>query len=108
MREEGCSNLRTAVQADGEDSTSAGWTVLLDALVVRRGRLRRMRDPRHRWVGAEEVRHRGCVSHVSLHPQWQCLHPTQREVPAPANISMSTCQIQTGWWSPHSERWFER
>jgi|EP01046_Picozoa_sp_COSAG06_P092376 hypothetical protein len=28
-------------------------------------------------------------------------------VPAPANISMTTCPIQTGW-SPHSERPFER
>jgi hypothetical protein len=30
-----------------------------------------------------------------------------RVVPTPANISMTTCQIQTGW-SPHSERSFER
>ena len=28
-------------------------------------------------------------------------------VPAPFNISMTTCQIQTRW-SPHSERAFER
>ena len=28
-------------------------------------------------------------------------------VPAPVNISMTTCQIQTGW-SPRSERSFER
>ena len=30
-----------------------------------------------------------------------------RRVPAPANISMTACQIQTEW-SPHSERSFER
>ena len=29
------------------------------------------------------------------------------QVPAPANISMTTCQVQTGW-SPLSERSFER
>ena len=51
---------------------------------------------------------------VLIHRQKARPHVGDRErgsgpvlVPAPANVSMTTCQIQTGW-SPHSQRSFER